>query len=98
MARLKFPHSYLMIIRKYLDEKKQKCFTYRGIRAWLYKHQEWRDIEWHTFERSIRKLVEVGLLDRKELSRNKVIFCWNENAERVIRKFLESVYGNEMFR
>jgi len=83
-AKLVYPDSYVGIINMYLNEKKQKCFTYRGIRSWLFKHEWYRDIEWHTFERMIRKLSEDGYLDRVFLSGKKVIFCRNDKFEDLI--------------
>jgi len=96
--RLSYPHSYLLIIKRYLSEKRQVCFTYRGLRAWLYKHAFYRDVEWHTFERTIRKLAEDGYLERRSLRGLQVIFCWTESAENVVRRALESIYGNDQLR
>jgi len=98
MKKFAYPQSYLLMIRRYLDEKKQRCFTYRGLRSWMYRQKEYRDLEWHTVERTIRKLVEDRLLERVELKKNQVIFCWTEAAERIVRITLESIYGNEQFR
>lgn len=93
--KMEYPRSYILMIYRYLSEKGQKCFTYRGLRAWMYRKPEYRDLEWHTIERVIRKLAEDGFLDRVELSPRKVIFCWNEKAEKVKQVTLELIFGSE---
>ena len=96
--RFEYPSGYLLMIKRYLDEKKQRCLTYRGLRSWLYKHPEYRDVEWHTVERVLRRLAEERYLERVELGGKKVIFCWTEAAEQVVRRVLASIYGNEFLR
>jgi len=93
-----FPEGWLLLVNSYLAEKGQRCFTYRGLRTWLFRKQEYRDIEWHTVERSIRKLAEHGYLDRVELESGDLLFCINTNAKKLLRTILESTYGNEVFR
>jgi len=84
-SKLLYPDSYILIIDRYLSEKNQRCFTYRGFRVWFYKQEWYRDIEWHTVERCIRRLAEEGLLDRKFIKRNFVVFCRNERFEEALR-------------
>jgi len=94
LPRYVYPISYLLIIKHYLVEKKQRCFTYRGFRAWLFRQREYRDMEWHTMERVVRKLAEQGFLTRVEKSKRCVLFCWNDLAERAYREYMRSVMGN----
>jgi len=92
MARILFPYGYLAIIRKYLMERNRRCFTYRGLRVWLYRHQEYRDVEWHTMERSIRELARLGYLERIEVGKHRVIFCWSSKADEALERF-ERLHG-----
>lgn len=67
------------LIYNYLNEYNKKCFTYRGLRAyWSYKRL-YRESEWHTIERKIRKMAELGLLERKVFKNGNgsrlVAFC-----------------------
>jgi len=96
--RMVFPEGWLLLVNSYLSEKKQRCLTYRGLRTWLFRKPEYRDIEWHTVERNLRKLAEHGYLDRVELESGDMLFCINTNAKKLLRTLLESIYGNEMFR
>lgn len=66
----------LALIKKYLKEKNSKCFTYREFRMWLYSNKH--KIEWHTVERLIRQLAREGKIERKWISRKKVMFCYEK--------------------
>ena len=98
MKKLSYPAGYIILINRYLSERNQRCFTYRGLRSWIYKQPEYRDVEWHTVERTIRKLVEDGYLDRIEIKRNQVLFCINDKFKRALSAVMRSIYGDERFR
>ncbi len=75
-----------VFIKLYLEERgypEKRCFTYRGLRAWWDANGKWRGSEWHTVERAVRKLAEMGYLRRVRRGRT-VIFC--------VEPLLESVF------
>ena len=67
------------LIKKRLEYSKKRCFTYAGLRkTWKYYHDVRHEIknDWHTIERTVRKLAEQGLLHR--IPNGKImIFCPN---------------------
>lgn len=66
----------IVFIKLYLEEQDypKKCFTYRGLRAWWQANRKYEGSEWHTVERAIRKLAELGYLKRIKKGK-RVIFC-----------------------
>ena len=84
----------VILVNEYLQVSRRKGFTYRGLRAYWSKKGFFRDSkdparEWHTVERAIRKLAELGFLERYHPRDNKrqVIFYptkrfWNVVKER----------------
>jgi len=90
-SKLLYPDSYILLIARYLSEKNQRCFTYRGFRVWFYKQPYYKNVEWHTVERMIRKLAEEGFLNRKFIKRNYVVFCKNERFEEVFEDISRSL-------
>ena len=65
----------LILVFMYLENRGRLCLTYRGLRAWVYYNNDVRGWqEWHTIERNLRKLVEVGVLRRITRGRS-VLFC-----------------------
>ncbi len=63
-----------VFIKLYLQESGRRCFTYRGLRAWWSRNRKWEGSEWHTVERSIRRLAERGYLERRQYGK-RVVFC-----------------------
>ena len=57
-----------LLIKRYLDEKGYRWFTYRGLRFWV--ERNYPELEWHTVERGVRKLAELGLLRRNMYRKN----------------------------
>jgi len=82
-----FPDGWLIVIERYLSERGRRCFTYRGLRIWLYQQPEYRDVEWHTAERYIRDLVRLGYLERVKPRRRgrgrgqRYLYCLTERGE-----------------
>ena len=64
-----------VFIKLYLEDSGKRCFTYRGLRAWWSRNRKYEGSEWHTVERSIRKLTEKGYLERKVYGKRRVVFC-----------------------
>ena len=66
-----------VFIKLYLEERgypEKRCFTYRGLRAWWQANRKYEGSEWHTVERSIRRLAELGYLKRVRKGK-RVVFC-----------------------
>lgn len=63
------------MIIQYFYETKTECFTYKELRIWMYRKPKYKNIEWHTVERTVRHMAETGKLKRVWLSKNKVKFC-----------------------
>ncbi len=60
----------------------EDSFTYRGIRHYLYYKYKKNRPEWHTVERTIRKLTEEGYLIRHEYKQKRlVIFIWTDRLK-----------------
>jgi hypothetical protein len=80
----------IKLIADYLHEKGRKCFTYRGLRAY-WDSRRMYDLEWHTVERNIRRLAELGWLSRrrrifaKPRGGKRVVFCLTSNLEYMLR-------------
>lgn len=55
----------IIAIDRYLKSKGYKWFTYTGLRFFVDRFYS-DELDWHTVERYIRKMVELGLLERKE--------------------------------
>ena len=92
---LRAPSLYrtLLLINEYLQVKRRRGFTYRGLRAYwdmkgLYRDERDPAREWHTVERAIRKLAELGFLERRHPRSNKktVIFYPTKRFWRVIEE------------
>ena len=81
----------LEIIAEYLKYRNQQCFSYEGIYAFYEQH--YRDaLPATTLDRTIRRLVEKGLLERRRVKAldtkpttktTTVIFCWTSEAEKL---------------
>jgi len=73
----------IKLIKKFL-EKGNRFFTYNSIRHFYYKERMWKDAkkkyEWHTIERSIRRLVNIGVL--RKYGKKKAVFFLDENRAR----------------
>ncbi len=71
-----------VFVKLYLESRGdgRKCFTYRGLRAWWDKERKYEGSEWHTVERSIRRLAEMGYLKRLRRGR-RVVFCLEPKIE-----------------
>lgn len=66
------------------------CWTYRGLRYHLYYRYQNKSVEWHTVERTLRKLAEEGLLRRREIRRRKrVLFCATPEYELLVQSVME---------
>ncbi|RLG59856.1 hypothetical protein DRN86_03575 [Candidatus Geothermarchaeota archaeon] len=63
------------LVQRYVRESGKKCFTYRGLRAFWSKNKLYKESEWHTIERKIRKMCERGLLKRIVVKKGFVVFC-----------------------
>ena len=69
----------LLLIYEYLRVSGKRGFTYRKLRAYwsmkrIYNNHNDPAKEWHTVERAVRKLAELGYLERKmlRLGRKKI--------------------------
>lgn len=71
----------LVLIFRYVyrENRSSRCFTYQGLRSWIHyvlpRHER---PEWHTVERAIRRLAEMGVLARRHIRKHKVVFCPGE--------------------
>ena len=81
MGRYVYPDSYLAIVKRFVLETGIKCFSYRIIRAWFLKKSEYRDLDYHTFERRLRDLAQEHIIKRVRYGR-KVLFCVDEDKLR----------------
>ena len=79
-----------VFIKHYLRESGRHCFTYRGLRAWWSRNRKWEGSEWHTVERSIRRLAEQGYLRRLQRGR-RVLFCPTPSLREIFRELDEIV-------
>ena len=81
-----------VFIKLYLEDSGKRCFTYRGLRAWWSRNRKYQGSEWHTVERSIRKLAQAGYLKRITRRRGRyVIFCPTPSLLTVFRELDEIV-------
>ena len=83
----------ILLLDDYLEYKREQgwsdnCITYRGLRNYLfYRYKQRPRPEWHTVERTLRKLAEEKLLKRIELKRKKrVLFCITPELKGLIRE------------
>ena len=91
--KMTYPLSWLIMLRNYLRETGRKCITYRGLRAWIFRKPEYKDIEWHTVERAMRRLAEDGWLERIELGGRKVAFCPKRDLEKAAEEIMTKISG-----
>lgn len=68
--------TFVLVLRfLHRPQSRGPCFTYRGLRNWLHYNPSVKGrYEWHTVERGVRRLAELGVLRRVRKGR-KVIFC-----------------------
>ena len=78
----------LLLVHEYLVVKRRRGFTYNGIKAYAAQKGVYMEITDRTLDRSIRKLAELGFLDRIHPSNNKkkVIFIPTKRFWRVIEE------------
>ncbi|MEB3759758.1 MAG: hypothetical protein GSR81_02820 [Desulfurococcales archaeon] len=83
----------ILLLHDYLEYKREQgwsdnCITYRGLRSHLYyNYRKKPKPEWHTVERTLRKLAEEKLLRRIELKKKKrVLFCLTPELKGLIRE------------
>jgi len=92
--QMSYPVGYLIMIENYIRERNAKqpekynseCFTYRGLRLWLTYNKMYRDLEWHTVERAIRRLASDGYLWRID-GKSYVLFCMNDRSKEIIENY-----------
>lgn len=67
----------MRLIAEYMKTRGSRCFTYRKLRRLYNNIEAWQWLEWHTAERAVRSLAELGLLQRRRCIRNRrcVLFC-----------------------
>ena len=80
-----------LVLVKYLDERMSDCFTYGGLRRYFEANDLWRYIDYHTLERGVRRLAQLGLLRRVKLKR-KMLFCVTEDYWLARNEYIEK-YG-----
>lgn len=68
--------TFILVLRfLHRPQSRGQCFTYRGLRNWLHYNPDVKGrYEWHTIERGVRRLAELGVLRRARRGR-KVVFC-----------------------
>lgn len=54
----------LHYVVQYYAETGRDTFTYRSLRRWWDERRLWRESEWHSVERGVRYLAEMGYLRR----------------------------------
>jgi len=86
-GRYTYPTSYIIMVKRFVDETKKTCFSYNDFRVWFYRSSYHHDLEWHTVERILRRLAKDGFLDRELRYRNRAVFCINDR----FREYLDSV-------
>ena len=75
----------LWLIERRLQYTRRNCFTYKGLRAtynYYYRRGEVQ-VDWHSVERAVRRLVETGYLQRillRSEGRRRTIYCLNGGA------------------
>jgi len=65
------------------------CFTYKGLRWWYNRQRYYKELEWHTVERNIRRLAELGWLQRRiypHKGAKRAVFCLTERLERMLKE------------
>jgi len=67
----------ITLIKNYIEETKRKCFTYNSIKSYAARTNFYKEYTDRTLDRSIRKLVELGVLYRMKSRHDKriVFFC-----------------------
>ena len=71
------------------DKPPPRCFTYRGLRWYWDTKRLHNGLEWHTAERVVRKLAQLGWLSRRILPHRgvkHVVFCLTSNLEYILEK------------
>jgi len=78
----------LLLIHEYLVVKRRRGFTYNGIKAYAAQKGVYREFTDRTLDRNIRKLAELGFLDRihPRDNKKKVIFIPTKRFWRVIEE------------
>ena len=61
------------------------CFGYGELMTAWKQHKEVR-IKWHTVERTVRKLAEMELLERRWTGKRSVEFCLSPRLEYILRQ------------
>jgi len=88
--RYTYPLSYIIMVKRFVEETRRQCFSYNDFRVWFYRSQYRNDLEWHTVERVLRRLAEDGFLDREIRYRNRAYFCVNDR----FREYLDNALKN----
>ncbi|WFO75655.1 hypothetical protein J4526_01875 [Desulfurococcaceae archaeon MEX13E-LK6-19] len=78
----------LLLIHEYLVVNKRRGFTYDGIKSYAASRRFYSEYTDRTLDRAIRKLAELGYLNRVHPRDNKkkVIFVPTEKFQRVIEE------------
>ena len=78
----------LLLVHEYLVVKRRRGFTYNGIKAYAAQKGVYREFTDRTLDRNIRKLAELGFLDRvhPKDNRKKVIFIPTKRFWRIIEE------------
>jgi len=85
----------LRLIADYLTYRRQEtgeqvqCFTYKGLRWWYNRQRYYKQLEWHTAERVVRRLAELGWLTRRiypHRGAKRVVFCISSNLEQLLQQ------------
>ena len=77
----------LGMVYRYVEERGGgRCFTYRGLMGWWSRKGLYRSIDWHTVERAVRRLAEVGVLKRVFKGRRKVMFCLTDESDAIYQE------------
>lgn len=78
----------ITLIRGYIKETKRKCFSYNSIKSYAARTGFYSEYTDRTLDRSIRKLVELGVLYRTRYRKDKriVFFCPTKLFYRVLER------------
>lgn len=76
-ARLSAWDETLILIRARLTYTRRRCFRYEGLHA-TYQYLFRRGVishPWNSIERVVRRMAEMGVIERVVRARNDVFFC-----------------------
>ncbi len=88
--------TFILLLRYFASRQQpQACLTYQGVRGWFFyalSRQDRDGLEWHTVERGIRALAELGVLRRLRRGR-RVVFCKTDAFYQLTMEYRRKLEG-----